>query len=259
MKRKQKKILYACIVFIFAIVVNIVKPSYEAITKNVGEFPENFSLENANLQIFFFDVGQADSILVINDNKTMLIDAGNNADGALLVQYIEKLGISKIDYVIGTHAHEDHIGGLDDIVRAFDVDVIYMPYASEKVSTETYKQVQEAIYNKTQEDKTLVVENPKINTTFSIGDAECIVKHVDNNNPENINNSSIVIEMTAEKEKYLFMGDSEKEVENGELNAVVWDDIDVLKVGHHGSDKSTTQRFIDTVLPEIAIISVRKK
>jgi competence protein ComEC len=189
----------------------------------------------------------------------MLIDAGNNADGELLVQYIKKLGISKIDYVIGTHAHEDHIGGLDDIIRAFDVDVIYMPAVSEKVSTETYKQVQEAIYNKMQEDKTLVVENPKINTTFSIGDAECIVKFVDNNDPENINNSSIVIEMTAEQEKYLFMGDSEKEVEEGELNNITWDDIDVLKVGHHGSNTSTTQKFIDTVLPEIAIISVRKK
>lgn len=83
--------------------------------------------EDEKLRVYFFDVGQADSILIVNENKTMLIDAGNNNDGDLLVNNLKQLGITKIDYLVGTHPHEDHIGVLDDIIDNFKIGKIFMP------------------------------------------------------------------------------------------------------------------------------------
>ena len=120
----------------------------------------------------------------------------------------------------------------------------------------TYRGVEESAKN-----NGIEIVNPLIGTIFSIGDGNCIIKHIDNSEPNNLNNSSIVLQLTLGKEKYLFMADAEKEIEDlwkskDESKKIEWTDVTVLKVGHHGSSSSSTQGFLDRTLPEIAIISV---
>lgn len=235
--------------------INIVKPeNLQNITIKTGSaITKDFLSENKqNLKVYFFDVGQADSILIMNEEQTMLIDAGNNNDGELIVQNLKTLGITKIDYLIGTHPHEDHIGGLDDIIKNFEIGIIYMPRV--QANTKTFEDVLDAV-----QEKNLTITTPKVKDTFLIGKANCQVLAVDNNT-KNFNLSSIVIRMEFEGITYLLMGDSEKEVEEKILKTMEKSSMkaNILKVGHHGSDTSSCEKFIEAVTPEISIISVGK-
>ena len=212
----------------------------------VEKVSENVNIDENKLNIFFFDVGQADCQLILYKDKSVLIDAGNNGDGEYIVDGLKALGITKLDYVIGTHVHEDHIGGMNSIIDYFEVDKFYLPY--DTMSTTTYyKKLLNSLVK-----KEMAIEEAVVGEKFSLDDLQFEIMSVDNSEPDNTNLTSIVLEMTYGDLKYLFMGDAEKENEE----ARSWNDIDVLKVGHHGSNTSTTQEFLNQVLPEISIISV---
>ena len=195
------------------------------------------------LKVYFFDVGQADSIFVMSSGECMLIDAGNNADGKLIVKQLENMNIDTIDYVVGTHPHEDHIGGLDDVINNFKIKNVLMP--KKTTTTKTYEDVLKAIKN-----ANLKIKTPRVGDIFYVGMAKCEVMGIEND-AENLNENSIIIELTYGDKKFLFTGDAE--VANEKLRS--WDDIDVLKVAHHGSRTSSSEEFLEQVKTEYAIIS----
>ncbi len=200
-----------------------------------------------NLEVYYIDVGQADSILIINQNQSMLIDAGNNDDGQDVVKFIKERGVSKLDYVIGTHPHEDHIGGLDDVINEIDIDKIYLPKI--QTNTKTYESVLEAIQNKNKSINSLQ-KGDKI----TLGEVELEVMTDSILDKENLNLASNIIKLEFNGISFLFTGDAEAENEK----TINWENIDILKVGHHGSTTSSSSKFIKQIKPKYAIISVGK-
>lgn len=201
-----------------------------------------------NFSVSFIDVGQADSVLIRNGNYNMLIDAGNNEDGEKLVNYFKSLGIEEFTYVFATHPHEDHIGGMDDIINNFKIDNYYM---SNKLSTtKTFTDVLDAL-----DGRNLKYTVPNKGDTLKLGDANIKVIYP-GDDKSNINDSSIVLKITYGKNSFLLTGDATSNVERKIYN----EDIksDVLKVAHHGSSYSSTDVFLDRVKPYYAVISVGK-
>lgn len=215
------------------------------------QYVEEEKVEEKNLKVYFFDVGQADSSLIIFPNEeTMLIDAGNNEDGEMLVNTIKEMGISKIDYLIGTHPHEDHIGGLDDIVENFDIGDVYMPNVTS--DSKTFEEVVEALELK---DLQITEPIPGMNI-YSDFDTKATILAPNSSKYDNLNNYSIVIKLTHKNKSFLFQGDAEETVEEEILKTGIDIDVDVLKTGHHGSSSSTSKEYLLATTPDIAIISV---
>ena len=203
------------------------------------------------LSVHFIDVGQADCILVLlPGGKNMLIDAGNRSDGGAVAAYLSKYGVTTVDYLIGTHPHADHIGGLDTIIKEFDIGQIYMPRIS--ADTKTFEDVLTAIKN-----KNLTVSTAKAGVNVLDGDGVRIdIVAPNSDNYTDTNDYSAVIKLTYGRRAFLFAGDAHKLSET-EITASL--SADVLKVGHHGSSSSTTDTFLRRVNPYYAVICVGEK
>ena len=255
-------ILIACVLIIIAICTNMFgsdegvfyisgdgidyeQQEMELIFSGDNETTVSQIPEDANkLRVYFFDVGQGDSIFVENNGVTMLIDAGNNPDGKYISKYLRNvLNIKKIDYLIATHSHEDHIGGMDIIIEDFDVGHFFIP--KQKVESKSYDDVIEWA-----NQKEIDMVSPAIGRIFYVGDAVCEVMAKDDET-EDLNASTIVIQLKFGEKKFLFTGD----IEAANEEAREWEDIDVLKVAHHGSTYSSSVDFLKQTLPEIAVIS----
>lgn len=253
MKKKILSIIIAIVVLLYSAIetdfigdlekniANAIKVSNEI--EKVG----NFNSDDV-LSVHYIDVGQADSILIKTDNYNILIDAGNNDDGKKLVKYFEELGITKFDYVFATHAHEDHIGGMDDIINNFDIDNFYMPDVI--TTTKTFEDVLDAL-----EKNNLKYSTPKIDDNYKLGSNLIDILYV-GDDASDLNDTSIVLKLTHGKNTFLFTGDATSNVEKQILNKDL--KSDVLKVGHHGSSYSTSNDFLNKVNPSYAVISVGK-
>ncbi len=207
--------------------------------------------ESHGLKIYFFDVGQGDSALFISpDNNTMLIDAGDIETQYLLLEKLENLGIKQIDVLIATHPHSDHIGGMQTIIENFKVNTIYMPDIVH--TSKIYLDLLDSISN-----KNIPVYEAKNNTRFQLGQiveceflAPCATY-------EDLNNSSVVTRIIYGDTSFLMTGDAEAACEADILanhNSPSLKST-LLKIGHHGSDSSTSEAFLDVVSPEYAVIS----
>jgi competence protein ComEC len=246
------KILVGVILIIAIIICAIYAEKVNKINENTENIYNNINIDKSKLNIFYFNVGQADSTLITYEDKSILIDAGNDSDGERIVDFLQTKGITKIDYLIGTHIHEDHIGGLADIINNLEVENLFMPY-NLKEESNFYQKVKNSI-----EENNLSIQRVNKGDTYNLSTNLLFrILYVDNMEPLEPNNASIVIQLEYGTQKYLFMGDAEKEVENKLIEEGKLEDIDVLKVGHHGSNTSSIEDFINKVLPEISIISVQ--
>lgn len=230
----------------FAAIILYTLLSNDEITIEKQENKKTDSNNTDVVKVEYIDVGQADAILIENNKKYMLIDAGNNEDGDLLVNYFKDKNITDFEYVVATHPHEDHIGGMDNIIKNFNIKNYYMPDCY--TTTKTFEEILDAL-----EEKNLSFETPDIDSEFLLGDALFKVLYT-GTDKRDLNNTSIVLRMTYKDVSFMFTGDAtnttEKKILAKDLQS------DVLKVGHHGSQYSTSDEFLDKVNPKYAIISV---
>ncbi len=204
----------------------------------------------SKLIVHFLDVGQGDSIFIeLPNGRTMLVDAGENYHGQGIIDYVQTIGYHKLDYVVATHPHEDHIGSMPYIVRNFEIGSIYMPDVT--ANTATFESLLKAI-----KAKGLRVKNGRTGVHI-IKDSELTADIIAPDKPDesNLNNSSIVLLLTFGNVSYLLTGDAETK----ELNAIRADmHATVLKAGHHGSKTSTTQTLLKKISPSVTVISCGK-
>ncbi|MFA9377635.1 MAG: ComEC/Rec2 family competence protein [Lachnotalea sp.] len=244
--KKKNRWIYRVVICIALIYGIIIKNSNLDIQNKIS-IASKKSL-TSDMEVHFIDVGQADSILVESAGKYMLIDAGNNEDGEKVKSYLQKEGVKELEYVIATHPHEDHIGGMDDIINSFQVDTIFMPDVAH--TTKTFTDVLNAIA-----DNNLDITVPKVGEQYTIGNAEFIIIAPNRSEyGDNLNNYSIGIKLVNGKNSFLMCGDVQEEAENDILNNGIDISADVYKVSHHGSGTGTTQEFLQAISPSYAVI-----
>lgn len=230
----------------------------DRLLKKAGFIKQTQTAENGEvsvggtLTLHFIDVGQADCTLIECGGHFMLVDGGNNDDAQLITDYLREKGVKTLDYVIGTHPHEDHIGSLDKVIEAFDVKTLILP--DKDYDSKTYRDVLTAADKKKVE---IIRAVPK--TTYRLSaDAGFTIVAPCGDYGSDLNNWSVGIRITHGENKILMCGDAEAKAEADMLASGEELSADLLKVSHHGSNTSTTEAFLDTVNPKYAVIMCGK-
>ncbi|GHU52939.1 competence protein ComE [Clostridia bacterium] len=210
--------------------------------------------KSETLQVHFVDVGQGDCELIIIGDDAMLIDAGEKENGASVYKYMTDYGVKKLDYVIATHPHSDHIGGIPAAIKNMSVDTFIIPDIAEKYipTTLAYSNLIDAI-----DESNAKLEYAEVSKVYELGEAKFTIlapSTDDASDTTNLNNYSVVILLEYGDNKFLFTGDAEKKEENDINKTFNLPKVDVLKCGHHGSNTSTSQAFLDIIQPDYAVI-----
>lgn len=208
--------------------------------------------DEALLKVWYIDVGQGDSIFIESpEGKTMLIDCGEYENIKSVTDFLDAHSIDTIDVVIATHPHTDHMGGMATIFWNYDIKSVYMPKATS--NTVSFEKLVEAI-----RDEGLKIKEAKAGISIDFGDVEAEILAPCSGAYESLNNYSAVIKISYKDVSYLFTGDAEVLSENEILESGADISADVLKVGHHGSNSSTSKNFLKAVNPSCAVICVGK-
>lgn len=242
----MKKLIITIATAILVALLGILFPEAEPETPQVLT-----PISGNGLTVHFIDVGQADCALLECDGKFMIIDGGNVEDGQMVVSYLKQLGVETIDRVVCSHAHEDHVGGLPAVLSVFDAGIVYAPV------TEYDSKVFRDFVEKT-EARAGEITVPAPGDQFTLGSATCTVLGPvqEYDDP---NDTSIVLKVSYGESDFLFTGDMEVGAENDMIDHwgenFDWE-VEVLKVGHHGSDTSSGYRFVYETDPDYGVISV---
>ena len=247
----MKKALYAIFIFVVSIfletLLTYLYQNYH--TLEVTNYIETDKNINEKMKVHYIDVGQGDSIFIeLPNEKNILIDAGEIEAGEKVVNYLKKLNIEKIDYLFATHPHSDHIGGLVKVINSFKIGSIYMPKVNS--NSTIYLDLLKTIDEKGKKIRVATSNHNVIKT-----DDLMLTILSPNKDYEALNNYSIVLKLTYKNISFLFTGDIEYDAETNIVGDIK---SDVLKVGHHGSNSSTSLNFLKRVNPKIAVISVGK-
>jgi len=209
--------------------------------------PVNMPVHTDGLAVHFIDVGQADCALLLCGDEAMLIDGGNVADSDLIYAYLQKYNINHLKYIVDTHAHEDHVGGLAGALNEATID-----YALAPVTEYDSKAFRDFVKYVEAQNKSITIPNPGDKLTLGEADITVLAPLDDY---EDTNNTSIVLRVVYGETSFLFTGDAEAQSEQDMLNSGRKLQSTVLKVGHHGSSTSTCDDFLRVVDPEYAVIS----
>ena len=216
--------------------------------------PQPKVIADDELQVHFIDVGNADCILVRQGSHNMLIDAGEHKHEEPLREYLKRHGIKKLDLVISTHPHSDHIGGMAAVLNYFTVDRFIMSYMpeGEEPTLDAYERVLEAL-----DKHNIPVDVAKAGAVYELGDArvQLVAPHPLDHAIEDANEISVVARLTFGDHAFLFTGDAEMDLEERMVASGMDLSADVLKVAHHGSKTSTSEAFLRAVSPKYAVIS----
>lgn len=218
---------------------------------NGDSLQENLLPVEGHMQVHFLDVGQADCTLIRTDDAAMLIDAGNDEDGQWIVDYIREQGIERLDYVIGTHPHEDHIGGMDTVIEQLSVENVILPDVG--ADNGFYDAV-----NKMITAKQVGVHLAEQGQKYELDDAEFTVLSPVRDYGDELNNWSVGIRLTHGENAFVFTGDAEELAEIDMVESGLALRADVWKAGHHGSESSNTDWILDVVDPDYTVISCGK-
>lgn len=206
---------------------------------------------NAQMSVHFIDVGQGDCTLIVSDGEAMLVDAGESECSQTVVDYLDEMGITSLKYVVGTHPHSDHIGGLSSVIDSFEVENVILPAVPKDMTptTSVYEKLLLSIKN-----NGLKIHKAK-DEKLSLGTSEVEV-FAPLGEYSNLNNYSVCLKITHGKNTFLLTGDTEEE---GERDFVMRNknsvDAKVLKLGHHGSKTASQTELLDAVTPRYAVIS----
>lgn len=250
--RRRAKII--CIILVVGLIIDALClfgiTSWRKIFSFTG-IADSVKQQDSNFVVYYLDAGQSDCSIVICDDKVLMIDSGTVNQVNNIRTNLSMLEIDTIDYLLVTHQHDDHMGGATEIINHYSVSNILMPKLSEDnaVISMTYDNLINAI----SENKVTPI-SISYGDSFMLGSALVEIfspmKQYDN-----INNMSVVTKITYGNTSFLFTGDSEKEIEKQLLRVGADISADVLKVGHHGSNTSSTDNFLSAVNPDYAIIS----
>lgn len=203
------------------------------------------------MEVYGFDVGQGDSTFIRTKEDAILIDGGNNGKGEDVVRYLQKLGVKRLTAVIATHPDADHIGGLDTVLDAFPVDSVYAPRVTH--TTETYRDFLLAVKR-----EGVTIKSVKAGLKIPSEAARFTFLAPLTDGTQDLNSWSAVLRVEHGQDRFLFMGDAPIRTEQQLLESNADVRADVLKLGHHGADTSSSLPFLQAVSPKRALISAGK-